>query len=123
MSPIQPVSDQKKGLKIRGYQQPSGDETLKRDGDEEGTSRLRLHAEPALSFVDEGVKSIEVEHTSSKNVMNIQEISQKLVQVSHCLLCFYLAHWESRLIKDCPQFVKCFGSVGRGNKKALGTGH
>ncbi|XP_042451737.1 nuclear matrix constituent protein 1a-like [Zingiber officinale] len=68
MSPVQPVSDQKKGLKIRGYQQPSGDETLKRDGDEEGTSQLRLYAEPAISFVDEGAKSVEV------------EISQKLVQ-------------------------------------------
>lgn len=79
-SAAQPVADQTKGLAIGSYQQVSGNEKLKSNGDGEGTSKLRLETGPETSFV-EGAKSIEVQKTAAQNIAEVQ-ISQKFVRVS-----------------------------------------
>ncbi|WOL02899.1 hypothetical protein Cni_G11618 [Canna indica] len=77
---VQSVPGRTKGLNVGVSQQPNGDETLKGDGDGEGTSKLRVDVEPASSFVAESVKSVDIQKTIAESAMEIQEISQKLVQ-------------------------------------------
>ncbi|XP_042432405.1 nuclear matrix constituent protein 1-like isoform X1 [Zingiber officinale] len=77
-SAAQPVADQTKGRAIGSYQQVSGNEKLKSNGDGEGTSKLRLETGPESSLV-EGAKSIEVQKTAAQNIAEVQ-ISQKLVR-------------------------------------------
>ncbi|CAL9762611.1 unnamed protein product [Musa acuminata subsp. burmannicoides] len=75
------ISDQTKGHKRGGHQQPSGDESLRGDGDGEGTSKLRLDVEPASSFAAESLKSVDMQKMAAENVLDVQEIFQK--PVSH----------------------------------------
>lgn len=67
-SATQPVADQTKGLAIGSYQQVSGNEKLKSNGDGEGTSKVRLETGPESSLV-EGAKSIEVQETAAQNIV------------------------------------------------------